>query len=170
MRIDDIEVVVAAGRGVARSVREGLSNIFAELETSAATRLLVAIDVCHAELSAVTVGIFSLYEGRLNALFGWSKPMKEVSQRLIALGETALVERLKRMDLAVNTLKHGKGHSHSALISKTSAGQVRVRGTSVPFYPEGDVCPIPDLVEATPELLEECCDVIEATWQKVRPA
>ncbi len=70
-RLGEIECIVAAGRAVSREVETTLDEIRNELETSARTSLLSRIDVCNATLAAIAIGIFSLYEARLQKEFGW---------------------------------------------------------------------------------------------------
>ena len=168
MRLDEIEVIVAAGRGISRIVQDALAKIFEELQSSGATRLLSAIDVCHAQLAATAIGMFSLYEARLQTNFGWNDPFKMLQEKLTQLGESDLAENFENLRLAINTLKYGEGRSHTTLLERVQDLPFAVRDVSDSFCEEGDVCPLPDLVEASPEFLEACCDVVEASWAKVR--
>lgn len=168
MRFNEMQVIVAAGRSLARDTQSTLDAIHLALQTSAATRLLTAIDVCHARLAASAIGIFSLYEARLQAEFGWDKPFSMLRTELCNCGRPDIAERIENYCLAINVLKHGEGASHNALLSRRSSLPFRVRATSEDFYDEGDVTPLPDLVEVTPQFLEECCSAIEDSWSRLR--
>jgi hypothetical protein len=82
MRLDDVETLVAAGRATAHQVRAVLDEIYRALQTSGATRLLTGIDVCNSQIAASMVGIFSMYESRLQSRYQWSKPFDTVAKLL----------------------------------------------------------------------------------------
>lgn len=168
MRFDDIEMIVTAGRAFAANIQETMDAIHLELQTSASTRLLVSQDVCQTQLGAATIGIVSLYESRLQTNLGWKEPLRDLQSNLAQLGEHILGDQIATIYLVVNALKHGTGRSHEALLPQSVPG-IKVRRPADTFYPEGDVCPNPDLVEVTPQFLESCCDLIETSWAKVKP-
>ena len=155
---------MASGRAPARTVEEALTEIYKELETSGATWLLTSIDVCHTQLGVAAVGIFSVYESRLQSAYGWAKPFREV-QRLLAPNEAEEFENLR---LAVNVLKHGNGDSHTKLLARADRLPFKVQGTLGSLYEEGDVCPPSDLILVTVGFLERCCDLIEKSWVAVK--
>ena len=72
MRLDEVELLVAAGRATAYRVQESMAKIEEELQTSGATRLLTGIDICNTQIASSVIGIFSLYEARLQFTMGWT--------------------------------------------------------------------------------------------------
>jgi hypothetical protein len=168
MRLDEVEMLVASGRASATQISSALDTIYKKLETSGATRLLSAIDVCHTQIAATVVGIVSLYESRLQSANGWSKPFDEVQNLLKKYGSAAQAEEFENLRLAVNVLKHGIGQSHSKLMARTDRLPFKVQATFGALHEEGDVCPPPDLVLVSVEFLERCCAAIEGSWAIVK--
>ena len=154
-------MLVAAGRAEAHQMRKTLEKIEKALETSGATRLLTAIDVCHTRLAASIVGIFSLYRSRLRSIYGWEKPLDEVRQLLLKFSTLDLTEQFEKFRLAVNVLKHGTGASHTKLLARAERPPFRVQAKFGDLHEEGDCCPPSDLVLVSAELLERGCDAIE---------
>lgn len=170
MRLDDIQTLVTAGRATAHQVRGLLGEVFAELETSGATRLLTAIDIGDTQVALSLVGVFSLYESRLQTATGADKPIDDLIKQLESAGHTADAAALDNYRLAVNVLKHGVGSSHAMLLARMSLLPFRVQANLGELAVEGDVCPPSDLVIVSAEHLEQCCDLIERTWNFVQLA
>jgi hypothetical protein len=168
VRLDEIETIVAAGRATAHQVGAVLAEISRALETSAATRLLSGIDVCNAQVVVSIVGIFSMYESRLQTAYGWNKPFDEVISALIASHRSSEADLFDDYRLAVNVLKHGVGSSHEKLLARGSRLPFEVQKDFGDLHEEGDVCPPSDLVVVSVKHLEQCCDLIEASWNVVR--
>jgi hypothetical protein len=158
MRLDDIETLVTAGRATAQQVKGVLENIYSELETSGATRLLSGIDICNSQVAVSLVGVFSVYDSRLQIAIGGDKPIDDLIKRLA----------LADYRLAVNVLKHGVGSSHTKLLARKSQLPFQVQANVGELAVEGDVCPPSDLVIVSTEHLEQCCDLIEKTWAFVQ--
>ena len=164
MRLDDIEMLIAAGRSVAQRIRDGLADIQKELETSSATRLLTAIDLCHTHLAINIVGIFSLYESRLQSTYNWSKPFDEVQKCHRMHGSPNQAEEFENLRLAVKVLKHGAGSSLATLLTRADRLPFKVGNKKRDLYEEGECCPASDLILVTPEMLELYCNAIEKSW------
>jgi hypothetical protein len=170
MRLDDVEMLVASGRATSHQIQNALGAIFKELETSGETRLLSAIDVCNTQIASSVVGIFSLYESRLQSAHGWGKPFDDVQRLLVAHGAPNQAEEFKTFRLAVNVLKHGKGASHTKLLARADRLPFAVQSTTGALHEEGDVCPPSDLILVSVEFLELCCEAIEKSWAIVQTA
>jgi len=94
------------------------------------------------QIAASAVGIFSLYESRLQSTYGWPKPFEEV-QRLMKSAALGGEERFEDFRLAVNVLKHGKGPSHTRLLARANRLPFKVQSLFGELHEEGDVCPHP---------------------------
>ncbi len=170
MRLDDIETLVAAGRATALQVKGVLEDIYSALETSGATRLLSGIDVCNSQVALSLVGVFSVYELRLQTTIGGDKPIDDLIRRLASAAHSSDAAALDDYRLAVNVLKHGLGPSHNTLLARKSRLPFKVQANFGELAIEGDVCPPSDLVIVSTEHLEQCCDLIERTWAFVQSA
>ena len=168
MRLDEVEMLVASGRATAHQIGNVLDEIHKELETSGATRLLTAIDVCNTQIAASVVGIFSLYESRLQSAHGWGKPFDEVQRLLMTSGTSNHAEEFENFRLAVNVLKHGKGASHAKLLARADRLPFKVQITFGDLHKEGDVCAPSDFILVSVEFLKLCCDAIENSWATVK--
>lgn len=168
MRLDDIQTVTTAARATAYQVSRALEEIFAALETSGATHLLSSIDVCNSQVALSLVGVFSVYESRLQTAVGADKPIDDLIKRLEIAGHVADALAVDEYRLAVNVLKHGVGASHKKLLLRRTRLPFQVQAYAGELAVEGDVCPPSDLVIVSAEHLEQCCDLIERTWDFVR--
>jgi hypothetical protein len=83
---------------------------------------------------------------------------------LTANSAGALADEFETYRLAINVLKHGTGQSHKKLRQQISTLPFKLESFLGELCEEGDVCPSPDLISVTPEFLEQCCDVVERTW------
>ena len=164
MRLDDIQTIVAAGRATAHQVKGVLDEIFAALQTSGATRLLSGVDICNSQVALSLVGVFSIYDSRLQNAIGGDKPIDDLINRLASNGRAAEAAALDDYRLVVNVLKHGVGSSHTKLLERKARLPFRVQAYVGELAAEGDVCPPSDLVIISTEHLEQCCDLIESTW------
>ena len=167
-RLDGIQLLVASGRTSAYRIGTALADVEKALETSAATRHLTTIDVCHSQVAVSIVGMFSLYESRLQSIYRWAKPFDEVQRLLESNGGTNQAEEFENFKLAVNVLKHGRGDSHSKLLSRSERLPFKVQSYFGEFHEEGDCCPPSDLILVSTELLELCCGAIESSWLVVQ--
>lgn len=164
MRLDDIQTLVTAGRATAHQVEGVLKDIYAALETSGATRLLSGIDICNSQVALTLVGVFSVYESRLQTAIGGAKPIEDLINRLESAGCAVDAAELDDYRLAVNVLKHGVGTSHTKLLARRSRLPFPIQANVGELAVEGDVCPPSDLVIISAEHLVQCCDLIERTW------
>jgi hypothetical protein len=64
--------------------------------------------------------------------------------------------------------KHGSGNAHERLLNLTKKLPFKVQSTFGELHEEGDVCPPSDLVLVSVEHLEQCCDLIEASWNIIQ--
>lgn len=168
MRLDDIDTLVAAGRSTARQMQAVLDELFEALQTSGATRLLSGVDICHTQLATSSVGVFSIYESRLQSGFGWGNPFDEVMKRVNAAGHCHEAKQFDNYRLAINVLKHGTGKSHNKLLDRHDQLEFEVQKVFGDLNQEGDVCPPSDLVVVSVQFLERCCDLVEQTWKVVK--
>jgi hypothetical protein len=166
MRLDPIQVIVLAGRSSANQIQSNVNATYELLKTSGATHLLNNLDICSSQVNSAVVGLFSLYESRLQSAFEWDKPFKVIST--IHQEFPPLDEEFKAFCLAVNVLKHGVGPSHTKLLGMLGHLPISVQSFFGELHEEGDVCPPKDLIVTGLEFLERSCDIVERSWASVR--
>ena len=164
MRLDEIQLLIATGRGSASQIQDAFDQIYRELEHSGSTHLFTALDICHTRICAMAVGLFSLYESRLQSKYGLESPFDKLETQLANFGSTNQLEEFKDFRAAINVLKHGKGRSHSNLLVRGERLPFKVQEALGALVVEGDVCPPSDLILVSTEFLELCCEIIEKSW------
>ena len=133
-------------------------QVMKALETSGATRLVMALRICRLQRAVLAIGMFSLLESLLKSGMNWEKPFSELGKYLKAHGEIALAEKVNEYYLAINTLKHGRGPSHAALLTKSDLEfTVRNEGD---FFFEGDVSEVNVLVDADDQFVRRCAELV----------
>jgi hypothetical protein len=93
------------------------------LQTSSATSLVKTLQMIELQKAISAVGMFSLFEARLEDGLECGDGIREAKQILKGNGEMALKERFDELRFAINVLKHGGGHSYAALTAKASSSR-----------------------------------------------
>jgi hypothetical protein len=133
-------------------------QIYKKLETSGATRLVMALRLRRLQRAVVAVGMFSIFEALLQGSMNWEKTRPELDKYLRSCGESVLADRIAYYYEAINSLKHGLGNSHSKLLSRPSLEfEVREQGD---FFSEGDVSEVGVLVDADDDFVRLCSELI----------
>jgi hypothetical protein len=164
----DIELLTRCAEFSLGHIHSVEEQIHKELETSGATRLVMALRLCRLQRAVVAAGTFSIFESLLQAAMSWKDAFVELDKYLRLRGEDVLADRIGDYYKAVNSLKHGIGKSHSKLLGRHSL-EFEVKGPGDFFFDEGDVSEIGVLVDADDdflrlgsELIEKVRSVIEA--------
>ena len=99
-------------------------------------------------------------------------------QALQTSAATSLVKTLQMIELskatmAINALKHGRGASYDALVTKADSLPFRIKRPGQHFYDEGDVSEVSTLVQVDDKFVLGCADVIrdvsEALYEEYGP-
>lgn len=107
--------LVAAAQSTANACQERIS------ETQALKGVGQDLDIAIAELEAVAVYIFSVFEARMQHHFKRGPFSRKLKTKLLEAGKPELADRLHQYYLAVNVLKHGKGASYRELLANPSS-------------------------------------------------
>lgn len=138
-----------------------------ELQSSAATPLIKALQMIRLQKVILAVGMFSIFEAslqrRLNLEGGHA--FKKAQAILDQIGEKALSRRFIDLESAINVLKHGKGRSYNALVAKPEDLDFRMKRPGEHFFDEGDVSEIETLIEVDDAFVLFCGDVISEVSQ-----
>jgi hypothetical protein len=141
-----------------------------ELQTSARTPLIKAIQAVTLSKVVLAVGMFSIFEAKLQDGLTCAEGFREASKILDCEGEAALSEKFGDLILAINVLKHGKGRSYQALVTKAGTLPFNVKQPGQAFFYEGDVSEVSALVEVNDAFVQHCVDVIGQVSKVVRRA
>ncbi len=114
------------------------------------------------------VGIFSIFEARLQDGLNCSDGFAEVRKILLSAGEQDLALRFDQFAAAVNVLKHGRGRSYDWLLSTRDALPFSVKATDQNFFFEGDVSEPDTLVLVDDAFVRSCAELIHGLIDAVR--
>src|SRR6266481_3468961 len=87
-------------------------EVIAELQTSARTPLVKALQMLRLQRAIFVTGMFSLFESILQNEMGWTQPFERLKEHLRQSGNPKLAETFNHYQLAINALKHGMGRSY----------------------------------------------------------
>ena len=116
------------------------------------------------------VGIFSIFEARLQDCLECSDGFAELRKILLSAGEQDLALRFDQYAAAVNVLKHGKGRSYDSLLSMPAALPFVVKARDQHFFFEGDVSEPDTLVLVDDAFVRSCAELIQALFDAVQRA
>lgn len=140
---------------------------FEALEGSGATVHVKALQMTQLHRAILAVGMLSLFEANLQDALG-GNGFDAAKKILVELDEVNAKDRFEEMCLAVNALKHGRGRSYEALVSKAGSLPFKIKMPGEDFFEEGDVAEIRMLVEVNDDFLQRCADVIIEASEIVR--
>jgi len=135
-------------------------NIIQQLQTSAATPLVVTLQALNFRRAAFSVGMFSMLEAYLQDSVSEYYAFKSVKNILIENGKVELATKLNQFILAINVLKHGRGRSYDELVAMTATLPFVIKKPDQHFFYEGDVSEIDTLIQVDNEFVNRCAEVI----------
>jgi hypothetical protein len=135
-------------------------KVIQELQTSASTPLVKALQMVQLQKAISAVGMFSMFEAVLQEELQCENGFREAAKLLKAKGEVVLNERFGDLQRAINVLKHGRGSSYDALVEKAGSLPFRVKLPKEAFFDEGDISEVSTLVEVDDAFVLLCAEVI----------
>jgi hypothetical protein len=94
---------------------------------------------------------------------------KEIERFLDCEKEDTLKDSFKNVYLAVNVLKHGRGHSYNALVERATGGlPFQIKLPSQSFFDEGNVSEISTLIQVDSAFVTYCADLIRQVSKVVQ--
>ena len=118
------------------------------------------------------VGIFSIFEARLQDGLNCSDGFAELRKILLSASEQDLALRFEQFATAVNVLKHGRGRSYNYLLSMREALPFILNAGDQHFFFEGDVSEPDTLVLVDDAFVRSCAELVQAlidAVQSVKP-
>jgi len=158
--LSDLQQLTDCRRTLLPVLREAEESAIEMAENGLSTIGLRGVKSVKIQRAIVLVGMFSLLESALQAELDWKEPIRELKRVLGERGESSLASSVQRYELVVNTLKHGFGRSHTALVDDQERSFAVRRGLG-DMDPDEYVDIDNLLVDVTNALVEECADTIE---------
>ena len=163
MALTDTQLLTACANFTLLHTHEAEEQVFKELETSGATRLVNALRIFRLQRAVLAVGMFSMFEALLQSKLklGWDEPpFKRLEEFLLRHGKADLAAFITDYNLAINVLKHGKGKSYEKLLQRLDRLEFTVRGDHE-VCEEGDVSEVDILVDVDDDFVRRCAELIE---------
>lgn len=142
-----------------------------DLQNSAATSLVKSLQMVQLQKAILAVGMFSMFEAILQDGLGCKDGFIEAKEILRCEDETVLYKRFSDLQLAINVLKHGRGHSYDELVKNIEL-PFRIKQPYEVFFCEGDVSEVSTLIEVDDAFVRNCAQVIcevSSIIKRVRP-
>ena len=131
-----------------------------ELQSSAETRLIQALQMVQLQKARSAVGMFAIFDAEIQERLQCRHGFSEANQRLDAAGNRELRDLFVKLQQAVNVLKHGRGRSYDSLVPIAAKLPFRIMLPGEVFFNEGDVSEISTLIEVDDKFVLLCSDVI----------
>ena len=142
------------------ALSEAQTRVLRALQERGATTFVKSLQMVQLQKVISAVGMFSIFEAMLQDGLNCSDGFRGAAEVLKQQGELDLKVRFEDLQLAINVLKHGRGRSYDALVSKGAALPFRVKFPHEDFFLEGDVGEVSTLVEVDNAVVIRCADVI----------
>jgi len=152
------------------ALSDAQARVVEALQESGATTLVKSLQMVQLQKVISAVGMFSIFEAMLQYTQSCSEGFRGAAQILERQGEFALKERFEDLQLAINVLKHGRGRSYDALLSKAASLPFRVKLPDEAFFVEGDVAEVSTLGEIDDAFVIRCANVIREVSGAMRNA
>jgi hypothetical protein len=155
------------------ALKEVEEKTYDALQTNGATSLVKTLQMIRLEKTILAVGIFSIFESMLQDRLKCVNGFVEAKDILKQKGDQELVSQFSDLELAINTLKHGRGRSYNSLVSKEGGSlPSKIKLPDENFLDEGDASEITTLIDVDDKFIYSCIDIINQVSQsimKIRP-
>ena len=139
-----------------------------ELRTSGATSLVKTLQMIRLQKTIFSVGMFSIFESILQEGLSCINGFDEAKKILDEEGEVDIKTRFNNLILAINVLKHGRGHSYDALVVNAKSLPFKIKLPEETFFFEGDVSEVSTLIQVDDAFVELCGDIIREVTVVIR--
>ena len=147
--IDSVPLLLAAAERTARRYEESVSEILKLMhENGGQTVFVNGLRMATVEIEVTIVGVFSLFEARMQPNFPKGPFFKQLQKHLIEVGQPKLADQVHYYYLAVNVLKHGRGSSYEELRKVPNLPFVLKQPEDI-FFDEGDISEPEGLLDVT---------------------
>lgn len=152
------------------ALNEAQQKTIDALQDSALTTLVKALQMVQLQKVITAVGMFSIFEAMLQDGLNCDDGFREATNILDQQGDVPLKECFGDLLLATNVLKHGRGRSYEALVSKASLLPFRIKLPGEELFYEGDVSEVSTLIQVDDAFVVHCAKVIHEVSAAMRNA
>jgi hypothetical protein len=147
--IDGVPLLLSAAEVTARKFDESVSKLHKLMhEQGGQTVFVNGLRMATVQIEVAVVGVFSLFEARMQSQFPKGPFFKQLKEHLIELEQPELATSIWHYYLAVNVLKHGPGSSYEEL-RKIPNLPFPIKQLGDVFFDEGDVSEPEGLINVT---------------------
>lgn len=147
--IDGVSLLLSAAEVTAQRFDESVSELHKLVnEHGGQTVFVNSLLMATVQIEISVVGVFSLFEARMQHKFPNGPFFKKLRVHLIELGQAELATDVWYYYLAVNVLKHGSGSSYEELC-KIPDLPFSIKQPGEFFFEEGDVAEPEGLINVT---------------------
>lgn len=164
------ELVTRCIESALSALEEVGDKIHEALNTSGATSLVKGLQTIQLQKAILAVGMFSMFEAKLQDGLNCSNGFGEARKILSDEGETALKTRFDDFQTAINVLKHGRGRSYDDLAKRATKLPFRIKSPDESFFEEGDVSEISTLIEVDDDFVRACARLVHDVSAVIRRA
>ena len=162
------ELIKLCGNFTINNLNELENKICKELEVNASTVLVKQLQMINLQKFIFIIGVFSIFESILQQELNCENGLKEAKHILKQKEEFELLERLSKLQLVINALKHGKGRSYNHLIENLDERLInKIKYPNQSFLNEGNINEITALVSIDNKFICENLDLIEEVYSLI---
>ena len=149
------------------ALEETNSKIIEELQTSESTILVKNLQMIQLQKAIFSIGMFSMFEAALQDQLSCGNGFEGAKNILKEKQNLKLHNRFDEFICAINVLKHGKGRSYDALLSKSEILPFKIKLQGENFFDEGDISEIDTLIEVDDSFVLNCADLIDKVSSEI---
>ncbi|WP_288939555.1 hypothetical protein [uncultured Roseovarius sp.] len=147
--IEGIPLLLSAAEMKARKFDEDISELHKLMDDQGGQTVFVnGLRVAVVQIEIAAVGVFSLFEARMQPYFPNGPFYKLLKTYLVNVDQSELANDVWNYYLAVNVLKHGSGPSYEELLKSPDLPFVIKRSGDL-LFDEGDVAEPEGLIHVT---------------------
>ena len=151
-----------------RALEDVNFKVIEELKTSASTIAVKNLQMIQLQKAILAIGMFSLFDSILQEGLSCRNGFEEAKKVLVQRGKIELQNHLDNFICAINVLKHGRGRSYDALVSKSESLPFKIKLPGENFFDEGDVSEVSTLIELDDKFVLNCAELIEQVSKEIR--
>ena len=165
----DFDELIYIGAAFTLNALEKLnSKVIEELQTSGSTVAVKNLQMVQLQKAILAIGMFSLFESMLQAGLACSNGFDGAKKILLQKGKNELHNRFDEFICAINVLKHGRGKSYDALVSKSHPLPFKIKLPAENFFYEGDVSEVHTLIRVDDDFVLNCAELIDQVSKEMR--
>lgn len=145
--IDGVPLLLSAAEVTAQRFDESVSELLKLMKEEGGQTVFVSgLRMATVQVEISVVGVFSLFEARMQHKFPNGPFFKQLRVHLIEMGQDQLATNVWHYYLAVNVLKHGPGSSYKELCKSPDLPFI-IKQPGEFFFEEGDVAEPEGLID-----------------------